>query len=581
MSIKKLLVAINAKYIHSNLAVYSLKSYCEREPYNIENIHIAEYTINNRVEEIIDDIYISKPDVIAFSCYIWNIEYVTKIIVELNKLLPHSHIWLGGPEVSYNTDYYLDKYTFIKGILVGEGEETFSELITEYDRVKLDGDESMENIHRIAGIVTHHKRVAGERQSVDMSTIPFPYKELSSFENRIIYYESSRGCPYSCSYCLSCIDKKLRFRDISLVKQELGFFIENNVRQVKFIDRTFNSDRKRAVDIWKYILENDNGITNFHFEIASDLLDDAQIEVLKSMRTGLVQLEIGVQSTNESTLAAIRRKMDIPKLKESVDKLKEKGNIHIHLDLIAGLPYEDLASFKKSFNEVYSMKPDELQLGFLKVLYGAYMYEDAKKYNIVYKSYPPYEVLHTQWLSYDDVLELKSVEEVLEIYYGSGQFVYSIRYIESFFETPYDLYKMLGRFYLKNHACGTKHSRIERYSILLDFATHYNKELDINENVLRELVTLDIYLRENIKSRPIFLMSLDGCRDQIKEIARCNNISKSHHIEIFSKETVIYAKEVFCCDEKDVIENIIFVGFDYDNRNPITHNAHVYVLKKC
>lgn len=592
MSIKKILVAINAKYIHSNLAVYSIKAYSESEMYKADNIHIAEYTINNRVEDIIDDIYIRKPELLAFSCYIWNIEYVCKIINEINKLLPHCHIWLGGPEVSYNTDYYLDRFPFLKGIMIGEGEETFAELTSFYEQYGLEKNMFSD----IAGIVTQEKRRADERLPIEMSKLPFPYKELKSFDNRIIYYESSRGCPYSCSYCLSCIDKKLRFRDIELVKEELKFFISNRVNQVKFIDRTFNCNRQRAVEIWKYILDNDNGVTNFHFEVASDLIDDEQIRILKAMRPGLVQLEIGVQSTNKETLTAIRRNMDIEKLKSVVKELKENGNIHIHLDLIAGLPYENINSFKNSFNDVYAMKPDELQLGFLKVLYGAYMYEDAKKYGIIYKSYPPYEVLYTSWLRYEDVLTLKSVEEVLEIYYGSGQFTYSVKYLSSFFETPFDFYNKLGEFYSKSHVCGSKHSRMERYNILLDFANNTQIE-DLSEHLLSELLTIDIYLRENSKSRPLFALDLTDYRERIKEMARKHNISKSDHIEILSLDAVKYIKKAvnnwnddLCIDElKEELlkettnlkceKRLVYAGFDYSDISPVTQSARIYILK--
>ena len=589
MSIKKLLVAINAKYIHSNLGVYRLKAYAENAQYNVKNIHIAEYTINNHIDEILDDIYSKKPGMVGFSCYIWNIEYVCKLIIELNKLLPYCHIWLGGPEVSYNTDYYLDTYPFIKGILVGEGEETFANITAIYDKYEslgqgLDTQLLHKEILEVDGLVSHEKRIVAERQSVDMSKIPFAYKELTPFENRIIYYESSRGCPYSCSYCLSCIDKKLRFRDIELVKNEIDFFLKNKVKQVKFIDRTFNCNRQRAVDIWKHILENDNGITNFHFEISSDLLDDEQIEVLNTMRNGLVQLEIGVQSTNEETLSAIRRNMDILKLKNMVARLKEKRNMHIHLDLIAGLPYEDLASFRKSFNDVYGMKPDELQLGFLKVLHGAYMHDEAGKYGIVYKAFPPYEVLYTTWLGYDDVLELKSVEEVLEIYYGSGQFVYSIRYLESFFETPYDFYRELGKFYADRYVCGSKHSRLERYNILLEFAKHCDKS-QISEKLLSELMTLDIYLRENSKSRPAFALDLEEYRENIKEMARQHGISKSEHIELFSADTICFAIEEFENGDSVLTKDLsgeeqFYVRFNYDEINIVTHSAKVYIIKK-
>ena len=583
MNRKILLVAINAKYIHSNLAVYSLKAYAKECAQNIE---IAEYTINNQVEDIIDGIYTYKPDVLAFSCYIWNIEYVRKAMAEIHKLLPQCHIWLGGPEVSYNTAYYMKEYDYLKGIFVGEGEATFRDIAMLYE-TECDLENIETKIHDIAGIVTHKRDEAITREAVNMSEIPFVYGHLDGddagidrFKNRIIYYESSRGCPYSCSYCLSCIDKKLRFRDIELVEAELTFFLQKRVPQVKFIDRTFNCDRERSARIWKFIADNDNGITNFHFEISAELVTDEHIEILNSMRPGLVQLEIGVQSTNPKTLSAIRRRMDVQRLKHIVGRLSEKKNIHIHLDLIAGLPYEDMESFKQSFNDVYSMKPDELQLGFLKVLYGSYMYDDARRYGIVYKSFPPYEVLYTDWLTYDDILRLKQVEEVLEIYYGSGQFVYTVRFFEKYFDTPYEFYEQLGAFYGKRFANGEKHSRIERYDILLEFARECNsahgKSIDVN--ILTGLMTLDIYLRENIKSRPAFATSQEIYRQQIKEFAREHNISKSSHIEVFSADIVPHAEEIFGEVKANISDkNMLFVTFDYDDRNPINHNAHVYV----
>ncbi len=559
---KILLVAINAKYIHSNLAVHSLKAYAKRYSKNIE---IAEYTINNRIEDILDDIYIRKPEVLAFSCYIWNIEFVQKLIKPIKKLLSDTVIWLGGPEVSYNTDFYFDKYKEIEGIMVGEGEETFNDLATFYV-------EGKGLLNEIQGVALPNKRQYNARECMDMSKIPFPYSDLKEFENRIIYYESSRGCPFSCSYCLSSIDKKLRFRDIKLVKDELKFFIDNKVSQVKFIDRTFNCDKKRSLELWQYILDNDNGITNFHFEISADLMTDEQIEVLNKMRPGLVQLEIGVQSTNEKTIEAIRRKMDIEKLKYVVKRLNEPKNIHLHLDLIAGLPYEDLASFEKSFNDVYDMNPDELQLGFLKVLHGAYMYDDAKEYDIVYKDFSPYEVLYTNWLSYDDILLLKKIEEVLEIYYGSGQFRNTVNYLIKYFESPYDFYKNLGIYYDKVHRKGEKHTRIERYNLLLGFVKTIEK---VSEDKLKEMMTLDIYLRENIKTRPTFARDLSIFRDYIKEIIVEKKLQKTEHIEAFSSDV---AKECLKIDVKS--DEIVFVKFDYDHRNPINMDAEVMYIGK-
>ena len=573
-----LLVAINAKYIHSNLAVQSIRGVLEENGYKAR---VKEYTINNRVEDILDDIYMEKPVVIGFSCYIWNIEYIEKLIASLGKLLPTCKIFLGGPEVSYNTDYYLDKYSNVSGVMVGEGEETFLELAQKLFAEGID-ESCKNNIGNIelAGLCTRDNRKPLLREPLDMSKLPFPYSNLKEFENRIIYYESSRGCPFSCSYCLSSIDKKLRFRDLELVKKELLFFLENKVDQVKFIDRTFNCLKERCEEIWQFIKENDNGYTNFHFEISADLITDKQIEILNGMRPGAVQLEIGVQTTNEDSIKAIRRKMDIDKLREVVARLRAPKNIHLHLDLIAGLPYEDIESFRKSFNDVYNMKPDELQLGFLKLLYGSTMYDDAKEYGIVCKDFPPYEVLYTNWLSFDDVLSLKKTEEALEIYYGTGQFVNSINYLIGFFDTSYNFYKALGEFYASKSSNGEKHSRISRYNILLEFAQviicEMNKASLCDISVVKSLLTYDIYVRENIKTRPCFAVDATAYKEEIKIFARNNNIDKSCHIEVMERKVLSYINDA---NDKILDSDMVFVIFDYENRNPLNHNATVEIYE--
>lgn len=603
MDNKILLVAINAKYIHSNLAVHSIRVSLEKNGYSAE---VREYTINNQIEEILDDIYIRKPALIGFSCYIWNREYVEKLIVELGKLLPACAIFLGGPEVSYNTDYYLDKYSNVIGVMVGEGEETFLEVAMKFscnsqenveliDKVYKENEIDCSSYDNIAGLCTRANRKPTLREPLDMSVIPFPYSNLKEFENRIIYYESSRGCPFSCSYCLSSIDKKLRYRDLELVKKELLFFLENKVAQVKFIDRTFNCQKERCENIWQFIKDNDNGYTNFHFEISADLITDKQIDILNSMRPGAVQLEIGVQTTNEDSIKAIRRKMDIDKLRDVVRRLRAPKNIHLHLDLIAGLPYEDIESFRNSFNDVYNMNPDELQLGFLKLLYGSTMYDDAERYGIVCKSFPPYEVLYTNWLSFDDVLSLKKTEEVVEIYYGTGQFVNSINYLIGFFETPYDFYKALGEFYSEKSDGGKKHSRIDRYNTLLDFASGLvkgickEKKLDID--VVKSLLTYDIYVRENIKTRPTFAIDASIYKEDIKAFAKDNNIDKSCHIEVMERKAVDYIlcevdtfSEINILEDDDKVDESIesakvFVVFDYNKRNPLNHNVHVEIYE--
>ena len=359
---KILLAACNAKYIHSNLAVYNLKS-CSGE-YS-SRVVVKEYTINQIRDDILKDIYLEQPDVVCFSCYIWNISFVRELVPDLKKILPQVEFWAGGPEVSYDAVEFLKKNPAFFGVMVGEGEETFHELAGYYIERK---PETLSGIRGVAFRDENKGRDivhTGWRELMDLSKVPFAYSNLTEFKNRIIYYERSRGCPFSCSYCLSSIDKKLRFRDIELVKKELQFFIDNKVPQVKFVDRTFNCKHDHAMEIWRYITENDNGITNFHFEISADLLRAEELALMKTMRPGLIQLEIGVQSTNPQTIKAIRRTMDFEKLKGIVEQIHSFGNIHQHLDLIAGLPYEGYDSFHKSFCDVYALRPEQFQLGFL------------------------------------------------------------------------------------------------------------------------------------------------------------------------------------------------------------------------
>jgi radical SAM superfamily enzyme YgiQ (UPF0313 family) len=529
--VKILLTAINAKYIHSNLAVYCLKAYAK--PYR-KQIQIAEFTINNYTDDILQAIYKEKPDFIGFSCYIWNIGIIKQLCAELRKLLPKAKIWLGGPEVSYDALKHMKTHKELDGIMAGEGEETFLELLDYYIAGK--GE-----LRSIKGIVYREKDKILEtpfRPEFDLNSLPFPYDNLKDFKNKIIYYETSRGCPYSCSYCLSSIDKKVRLRDFELVKGELDIFLSQKIPQVKFVDRTFNCNKNHALSIWRYIKEQDNGVTNFHFEISADILGEEEFRVLSSMREGLVQLEIGVQSTNPDTVKAIERQMKLDKLKLAVDKIHMGRNIHEHLDLIAGLPYEDLKTFKKSFNEVYALKPDQFQLGFLKVLKGSAMHRQSREWGIVYQSIPPYEVLYTRWLSYDDILQLKAVEEMVEIYYNSGQFVSAITYMEHFFAAPFDLYEKLGRYYEQNGLNGINHSRLRRYEILLAFMTEVNekdkkienerksenklksedeKNSEIDLDAFRNILVHDLYLRENMKSRPPFASEYELYKKQYRD----------------------------------------------------------------
>ena len=485
---KMLLLAINAKYIHSNPAIYSLKAYADREYQGI--VTTKEYTINNSANDILRGIYEEAPDILGISCYIWNIDMVERLLTDIPSLLPNTDIWLGGPEVCYHTEDYLKSHPLLKGIMTGEGELLITRLIGMY----------LNNNMPAGQLVL---RAEDEHSApLNMNDIPFIYyQNIESFHNRIIYYESSRGCPYRCSYCLSSIDKSTRFRDINHVKQELKYFLDKNVRQVKFVDRTFNCDRARADEIWQFLIDNDNGYTNFHFEIAADIMNDSSIDILNRMSPGLVQLEIGVQTTNKDTLQAINRVQDIRHVRDIVSRLNAPHNIHLHLDLIAGLPYEDIKSFRNSFNEVYSMEPCQLQLGFLKVLKGTDIEKQAAEYNIKYSGHAPYEVMSTTWLSYDDISLLKDIEEVLETYYNSAQFTITLPYLAGFFETPYDMYKALALFYRRNDYFVKVPARSRKYEILLEFAKECT---EADGQLLTEKLTIDYYLREKPKKKPSF-----------------------------------------------------------------------------
>lgn len=548
---KILLAACNAKYIHSNLAVYDLQAYASDYA---DHIVLKEYTINQQKDDIMRDIYLEHPDVVCVSCYIWNLSFVKELMADLIKILPGADFWAGGPEVSYDAEKFLTENSEFKGVMVGEGEETFKELAGYYVEKNPQNLKDMTGIcYRDGDQIIHN----GWRQIMDLSSIPFIYKDLSEFKNRIIYYESSRGCPFSCSYCLSSIDKKLRFRDTETVKKELQFFIDNKVPQVKFVDRTFNCKHDHAMAIWKYINEHDNGVTNFHFEISADLLREEELQEMSTMRPGLIQLEIGVQSTNPDTIKAIHRTMDFEKLKGIVDRIHSFGNIHQHLDLIAGLPYEDYDSFRHSFNDVYALKPQQLQLGFLKVLKGSHMMEMCKEYGIVYKTQEPYEVLSTKWLDYDHVLKLKTVENMVEVYYNSGQFQNTLEYLENFFPDAFSIYERLGSFYMEKGYGDVSHTRMRRYEILLEFLEDVP---EISMDQVKDQMVYDLYLRENLKSRPGFARDQKPFERQVWDFRKREKVAKNAHVEVFADGTVLL--------------------FNYADRDPLTNNAHVTDVTK-
>lgn len=605
---KFLLTAINAKYIHSNPGVYSLKMFAESQgaaeavqgdqdpredglpcaPF----VEIAEYTINNQMELILEDIYRRKPDIVGISCYIWNIAYVLDLVRDIHKVLPETDIWLGGPEVSYDAPQLLVREPEVFGVMKGEGEEMFAALLNCYrtlgctvrqmqrlgrrsaptgsacgkDAAAEAPDEACTaefwyRMSQVAGLTYHGAdgKLCDQpvRPVMDMSRIPFLYPSLKGFENRIVYYESSRGCPFSCSYCLSSIDKSVRFRDLKLVLPELDFFLEKKVPQVKFVDRTFNAKKSHAMAIWKHILEHDNGVTNFHFEITADLLDEEELDLISRMRPGLIQLEIGVQSTNPDTIKAIRRKMDLDRLRYVVERINAGKNVHQHLDLIAGLPFEDYDSFGRSFNDVYSMEPEQFQLGFLKVLKGSYMHEKVPDYDLQYRGKAPYEVLSTKWLPYSDVLRLKGVEDMVEVYYNSRQFMRTLKLFEQEFDGAFAMYEYMAGYYDEQHLTGLNHSRLARYEIFHDLISRRVEQERMS--MFEDALMCDLYLRENAKSRPSFALAQAPYKEEIRHmVPELRTLGTQVHAEVLRSGEVLL--------------------FDYREKDRLNHNAKVTVL---
>lgn len=632
---KIVLAALNAKYVHSNLAVYNLEAYTKRQlnidwtggeqksfegqvGYMCPQLVVREYTINHNLDSILQSIYQEKAAVVAFSCYIWNIHEILTVAKELHKVAPSVRIWLGGPEVSYDSRKILEDNPFVEGIIRGEGEVTFYELVKCWSLLNgliVDGWNWGEGIRSednydnegcvytsVAGITYYdHQGLLCEntaRPLMSMSDVPFIYNDLSRFDNKILYYETSRGCPFSCSYCLSSIDKKVRFRNMKLVEQELQFFLDNQVSQVKFIDRTFNCKKEHSLAIWRYITEHDNGVTNFHFEVSADLLGAEELALFEKMRPGLIQLEIGLQSTNPETIKEIRRSMNIDKLKENMLAIRRLDNIHQHLDLIAGLPYEDFDSFKQSFNEAYNMKPNQLQLGFLKVLKGSYMEEQVEEYELQYQDFQPYEVLSTKWLSYDEVLQLKLVEEMVEVYYNSDQFEHILAYVVPRFESPYAFYEALGAYYRKHDLFGIGFKRESRYETLRDFCGGwFDAEDNFSQEVLDSLLTYDYYLRENAKSRPSWSVKEPIEKTQYHNFFKkggteeccleCEGYdskvaARTMHIEPVKAEAVLW----IVGDMENVKTNsvlgesceVAYCLFDYSKRSPLSKDASVTIL---
>ena len=619
---KFLLAAINAKYIHSNPGVYSLRAFA-RTKIPGADIEIGEYTINHQMDLILQDIYRRKPDFIGFSCYIWNISYIMEIVRDVKKVLPEAEIWLGGPEVSYDAKKVLTREPDVRGIMRGEGELTFTELVRAYlqrektsvpdgytgesfrgqakeetsgcaENTRMPENAEGENTHsdrldlsQIPGIT--YRAANGEieehgpQRLLSLDEIPFYYDDMAGFENRIVYYESSRGCPFSCSYCLSSIDKTVRFRSLDLILPELQFFLDHKVPQVKFVDRTFNCKREHTLGIWRYLVEHDNGITNFHFEVSADIFDEEELELIGKMRPGLIQLEIGVQSTNPDTIREIHRHMDLVKLKRAVDRVYDYRNTHQHLDLIAGLPYENYESFMRSFDDVYRMRPDQLQMGFLKVLKGSYMEEQVAAYDLKYRGIPPYEVLSTKWLPYSDVIRLKGVEDMVEVYYNSGQFPATMKLLEKRFQRPSEIFVNLAEYYEKNGLTGISHSRLARYEILYRFLEEDMREEERDRVTaakvpetgqpsladFRDSLMYDLYVRENIKSRPSFASDQSPYKKEVREFFMAEEENPKWLTDYAGFDSRQMAKMAHL----EHMEDGTFVLFDYKKRDPLSGNA--------
>lgn len=587
---KIVLAAVNAKYIHSNLAVYTLSAYAKAKGAQVE---IAEYTINQQKDEILKSLFRKRPDVLCISCYIWNISYVEALVTEISKILPRTELWLGGPEVSFRAVQMLEKHPCLRGIMKGEGEKTFAELALSYQETE-SGEKISENgmpindsdvpenrkfFEKMTGMPGITWRDADGaihenpwREVMDLSEVPFPYENLEDFSNRIIYYESSRGCPFSCSYCLSSIDKRLRFRSMELVKKELQFFLDHEVPQVKFVDRTFNCRKDHAMEIWKYLAEHDNQKTNFHFEIAADLITPEELELFRRMRPGLIQLEIGVQSTNLDTIREIHRKMDFEKVSFVVREIQKGRNIHQHLDLIAGLPFEDFSSFLRSFDEVYRMGPDQLQLGFLKVLKGSFLAENQEQYGLKCRRTPPYEVMSTKWLSYGEVLRLKAMEEMLEVYGNSGQFRAALRLLEREAGRPSELFLKLADYYEREGLFGRNIARLERYEIFYRFLEEFLEEDVKREEKLsafRDRLVFDLYLRENAKSRPSFALDQTPAKKRIREFF----IGEEQKPRWLLGYEGYDSRQIAKMAHLEAMEDGTFLLFDYRNRDPKDHNG--------
>jgi len=568
---KTVIVALNSKYIHSALAPWYLKANCTPD---CGEVKVMEFSINDMADSILSQIYEENCDIVAFSCYIWNIGEVLKIADNLKKVLPKVRIVLGGPEVSFSSQEIMKNNSCIDFILSGEGEEAFKNLLRSFS----DPSVALSSIKSLTYRDGENIVCGGEYALIeDLNTIVSPYSEemLDSVGNKMLYYESSRGCPFNCSYCLSSTFKGVRYFNLERVKSDILMFIKRGTKIVKFVDRTFNCNPDRAKQIFTFIIEN-AGDTCFHFEAAADLFDEEMLSILSKAPEGLIQFEIGVQTTNAKTLEAINRKTNLKKVFENVQKLNKMRNIHLHLDLIVGLPYEDYESFKKSFNDVCGLSPHQLQVGFLKLLKGSSIRRESDKHGYKFRDYPPYEVLSSDCLSYGEITRLKDMEDMVERFYNSGRFEKTLQYLIKAFSSPFDFYEKLSEYF---KACGYfKRSLSGRdlYTVIMNFVT--DRKLDVDLKVVNELLKFDYLASNNTNNLPAGLVRnmepgfKEKCFDFLKKE---ENISE--YIPDFEGLTAkqIYTKVHFEKFQYDVTKDSIIQGstvvlFDYTHYNSVS-----------
>lgn len=528
---KILLVAVNAKFSHTNLAVRYLKHALEQAGMNAD---FAEYTINQPLRDILTDIVLRAPDALLFSCYLWNIDYIRRIGADFRVLFPHTDILLGGPEVSFDAEQLLASMPWADGIICGEGEPVIAQAI-----------KSPRGIHRAADFA-------------DLDRLPFPYDDLETLQNRVLYYEASRGCPFGCSYCLSSADRTTRTRSLELVFSDLQRFLDARVMQVKFVDRTFNLDKTRALAIWQYLAAHDNGVTSFQMELGGDLTTQEQLSFLAGVRQGLFQFEIGIQSTCEATLAEICRATDMERLKYNTAAVKSAGNIHQHLDLIAGLPLESFERFAQSYDEVFAIRPEQLQLGFLKLLRGSTLYAKRERYGLLHSENAPYEILQTSAISFAELARLKTVEEMTEVYYNSGRFSNTLAYLLEHVKSPFWAMLALGETMPQRSA-----GKYEYYDLLFDFCLAQGADAD----ACKWLIKFDICLHERPRRLPACCAGTETPAQE-RKAAAVLDIPKSVHLERFPFDVTSTVKT----------PESILIAFDYEQRSPIGH-AHYQIMR--